>query len=396
MSSGNKRKRDEEDSDYEDPVPGRQILPVANLPDDYNGPITDGLQYLFTVRRDARRLPHTVRAANPYEVPEVPRPKLNTEPQRHPSLPSDEWRDIFVTRFKNFRKNVMQPTIHVHIPHNRKQKLLPDRNERDLWWEFIAGSPESVWNRPKKQKQPRNRHPYRPKGMRAFSEESYASEVRDASFSREEEPFASAAASEEFSIGLRATEDRNPGNSSADRTPSDTLPTPRTTPFPSVPQELTPASDIHEGNTRLVPREPVPQLLSPIDHSLAIHLLMYFTNWMNHYLRHSEDTANRLTDVHARWIFALLTRIEDDLCADDMSLLRNLARACTGLVKEHVWKKSLLASAGVGQEETRTSEPLMGERSCWMIIAAIVGVWGQRDLWMDAESMLAGIASEVP
>jgi hypothetical protein len=39
-----------EDSDEEDPQPGRQILPVANLPEDYDGDPQDGMQYLFTVR----------------------------------------------------------------------------------------------------------------------------------------------------------------------------------------------------------------------------------------------------------------------------------------------------------------------------------------------------------
>ena len=46
-----KRKRDEfEDSDDEEPSFGKQILPVANLPKDFNDEPADGMQYLFTVR----------------------------------------------------------------------------------------------------------------------------------------------------------------------------------------------------------------------------------------------------------------------------------------------------------------------------------------------------------
>jgi hypothetical protein len=30
----------------------------------------------------------------------------------------------------------------------------------------------------------------------------------------------------------------------------------------------------------------------------------------------------------------------------------------------------------------------MGETACWMIVAAVTGVWGQKDLWMDAEETL--------
>ena len=32
---------------------------------------------------------------------------------------------------------------------------MPDKKERDLWWAFLAGRPESEWNPPKKPKQPK-------------------------------------------------------------------------------------------------------------------------------------------------------------------------------------------------------------------------------------------------
>lgn len=49
MSS--KRKYSElDDSDDEEPTLGRQVLPVANLPEDFDGEPEDGMQYLFTVR----------------------------------------------------------------------------------------------------------------------------------------------------------------------------------------------------------------------------------------------------------------------------------------------------------------------------------------------------------
>jgi len=49
MASSSKRKR-EDDSDEDDMSYGRQILPVANLPSDFDGEPEDGMQYLFTVR----------------------------------------------------------------------------------------------------------------------------------------------------------------------------------------------------------------------------------------------------------------------------------------------------------------------------------------------------------
>lgn len=50
MPYTSKRKRDDSDDSDEEPSLGRQILPVANLPEDFNDEPVDGLQYLFTVR----------------------------------------------------------------------------------------------------------------------------------------------------------------------------------------------------------------------------------------------------------------------------------------------------------------------------------------------------------
>ena len=46
-----KRKLTElDDSDEEEPSLGKQVLPVANLPANFDGIPEDGMQYLFTVR----------------------------------------------------------------------------------------------------------------------------------------------------------------------------------------------------------------------------------------------------------------------------------------------------------------------------------------------------------
>lgn len=46
-----KRKREAlDDSDEESPSYGKQILPVADLSDDFSGEPMDGMQYLFLVR----------------------------------------------------------------------------------------------------------------------------------------------------------------------------------------------------------------------------------------------------------------------------------------------------------------------------------------------------------
>jgi hypothetical protein len=62
MSTATKRKRadtgsdnynnpyDDNDDDEEEPSFGRQSLPVANMPEDFDGDPRDGQEYLFIVR----------------------------------------------------------------------------------------------------------------------------------------------------------------------------------------------------------------------------------------------------------------------------------------------------------------------------------------------------------
>lgn len=37
---------------------------------------------------------------------------------------------------------------------------------------------------------------------------------------------------------------------------------------------------------------------------------------------------------------------------------------------------------------------VMRESSLWIIISAVTGVWGQRDLWADAEEMLRSLDND--
>jgi len=117
---------------------------------------------------------------------------------------------------------------------------------------------------------------------------------------------------------------------------------------------------------------------------MALHLLMYFTHWINLHLSNSSDPPfPRLRQTHAQWIFALLTRIEEHISADDMSLLRNLARACTSLLEILIKEKTSETC-----EKEAEDDPWINVSSCWVVISLVVGLWGQHDLWMDAEDML--------
>ncbi|KAH9894433.1 hypothetical protein C8Q73DRAFT_745923 [Cubamyces lactineus] len=388
MSVLAKRKLDElEDSDDEEPMLGRQVLPVANLPDSFDGVPTDGLQYLFTVRRDARLLPHVTRVDNPYATPEVPitGPEPGpSEPKPHRDvLPSEEWRTTFLRRFKNFRKNSVQPTIHVRIP-NASSKIMPDKKERDLWWAFLAGRPESEWNPPKKPKQPKVSRWQQRNAKKGMGTIAFADDLHENASLFYDAPDGG---------GVEA----GPSNASFDMQgeastseAAQSLPTPSGTPAPpevSADVSMTSESDaviVQSTPVVCVPREPTPTLMQYIDHRYAIHLLMYFTHWINLRLDSPTLSVTDITQSHARWMFTLLSRVDDWISSDETSLLRNLARACISLMAA---RRRRRAAENEDPEEGEDVK-VMDDTSCWMIIGAITGMWGQTDLWTDAEVSL--------
>lgn len=116
---------------------------------------------------------------------------------------------------------------------------------------------------------------------------------------------------------------------------------------------------------------------------------MYFTYWVNlHLERGSAPSPYPISETHSRWIFVLLSRVEDYVSADEMSLLRNLARACIALIEENRTREN----PSVVRPGEDGPHPI-GEPTCWMVVTAVVGVWGQKDLWMDAEAMLRRLPS---
>lgn len=127
---------------------------------------------------------------------------------------------------------------------------------------------------------------------------------------------------------------------------------------------------------------------------MALHLLMYFTFWIHRYLREPDLPKYRITNTHARWICSLLLRIDSYISADDMNLLRNLARACLAFIKIAISERtqgtcSELKTPNGPMQETQA----MGKQACWLIVSGIVGIWGQKDLWTNAEDELVNTGS---
>ncbi|KAF8969470.1 survival motor neuron interacting protein 1-domain-containing protein [Flammula alnicola] len=381
MSSVKRKWEDLEDSDEEEPAYGKQTLPVANLPEDFDEEPMDGMQYLFMVRRDARQLPSTVRAPNPYEKLE-PNSPITTESSNHQplpdqlQLPSEEWRELFELRFQNFRKNFNQPTIHVGPVNLARNRLMPEKKDRDLWWAFLSGKPESEWN-PSKKAKSRLKKQQSSQGMRAWTDDPSQHEISGA-------PTYSSWNNDEGEVEKVLRID-----------PSETLPSPVGTPVPldyleaiSQPSPMPVAESPITHEEILVPREPTTEVLKSVDERVALHLLMYFTHWINAHLKAPESSDHLPTDSHARWIFCLLSRIDHYISADDMNLLRNLARACLALLK-YIKQQEVSSSQN---PEIATSR-IMSEPSCWVIVSTVAGIWKQKDLWMDAEDILRSIRS---
>ncbi|KZT13029.1 uncharacterized protein LAESUDRAFT_710129 [Laetiporus sulphureus 93-53] len=369
------------DSDEDEPSLGKQVLPVAKLPHNFSGEPTDGMQYLFMVRRDARLLPRVTRSANPYEIQEeVETVAVETTYRSgsHPALPSEAWRETFLRHFRNFRKIP---------PAGPSRKVVPEKKERDLWWAFLNGRPASEWNPPKQPKKSKQKQRYASGddryggSMRGFEKEhetvlSYDSMEQTYSMSTQEEGWHTTAEGVELA-----------STSAVDFAGS--LPTPNGTPAPSEFGEGPSNHDrseeaVNAATSALIPPEPTPSLMQRIDHRYALHLLMYFTYWINLQLEHP-NSQHEISETHARWMFVLLSRVEDYISADEMSLLRNLARACIRWIGESKRLQDVEATT----ESPAPAPSRMDERSCWMVITAVVGIWGQKDLWMDAEAVLA-------
>lgn len=154
------------------------------------------------------------------------------------------------------------------------------------------------------------------------------------------------------------------------------------------------------GSSSSEPREPTFSMLKQFSTRNTTGLLYWFSVWITDYADGLEEGSSggsgkdenvrgedredgdavverRIDSVHQHWMFALLGLLDPDLVGGDISTLRVLARAAIRLVQlvtdEH-------------KEEKVAPGTIAG---CWMVVAAIVGVWGQRDIWDEAREALS-------
>jgi len=120
-----------------------QVLPIAKLSANFSGVPRDGMEYLFTVRRDARMRPRFTRVLNPNES-STERTNPAIVPRQtgvHARFPADAWRGSFLEHFRNCRRNLSR---YSEAEDSWTPERLPPFSKHQIWWRYVTGAaPES-------------------------------------------------------------------------------------------------------------------------------------------------------------------------------------------------------------------------------------------------------------
>ncbi|GMK54701.1 hypothetical protein CspeluHIS016_0112870 [Cutaneotrichosporon spelunceum] len=135
---------EDEDEDVEGTVPGKktgQALPVAVLPDDFEGEAEDGATYLALANRANESLPFYKRV----DVPEhlraptpPPAPPIPTT-GRHPALPQQSWEVLFGAHFTAYRAHLAGSWPET-LSYPADYPPLPSAGDMVGWLGFINGA----------------------------------------------------------------------------------------------------------------------------------------------------------------------------------------------------------------------------------------------------------------
>ncbi|KAG8782173.1 hypothetical protein FRC15_007405 [Serendipita sp. 397] len=420
-----------------------QVLPVANLPMNFDGVPQDGLEYLFTVRRDSKLLPRFTRVPNPYEVQEAPirvpptasmlkETDGSTEDASSMTMPSDEWKQAFLQNFRNYRANLQQAIRKSRadksttVVRNDGKKGVSDRNDagwmpgfnnRDNWWRFITGTtvvPTATSS----------------KGLR--NEKEGCVLVVESGIEKDHGKEEALEGGDIGDEGEADNDERDGGEESDDEgrqmevESSSVLPTIGDVVWESSDKGKAKAANITRSTAIIdigrndagasasfgpgdTAHEPTLAILKRLSTRNIVQLLYWHSAWIDAYVDALEEEvqeqdqeqeqeqegnkkkrelalSRRPKEVHQQWMFTLLGVLEDSLVSHDISSLRTLARACLRLVcvarrlKMGEWVEWVLQEENT--EVGSTMSMKMG--GFWMVIAAVVGIWGQHDLWDEA------------
>ncbi|KAF8306462.1 hypothetical protein DL93DRAFT_2172057 [Clavulina sp. PMI_390] len=400
----NKRKRDDDDGEFGgDRGGGAQALPVADslAPD---GIPRDGAEYLLTVRMADAKLPNFTKVPNPFGG--LSETKGFTKAPRglkHPSLPSEEWKLQFQQRLQAMRENLINAKIPEEDIERARLHRLPDSKDRPGWFHFLFG-PQNALPKPTTTRTIKTEitDHIKEEDDEADEDEFIGTQPAildfdDASTSDEEEPEAppSTAAPVSKPLLIKKDTERASGEVGSSETPA-----------------ITSSAKIFK------PVQPSAALLKRINQYTVQHLLMFYEYWMRQALD-GEDVAlytpstNQassstepiaqpiISPFHLQWLLALLTRYQNDLMdSNHMSNLRSLARASIALICVSLERERTMRTDLVHATPHRGSNPPddgyngkqrdgpSGRAGLWMVVAAVATVWGQADLWDEANDSL--------
>ncbi|KAK9895671.1 hypothetical protein P389DRAFT_195803 [Cystobasidium minutum MCA 4210] len=395
---------DEGDSSQQAPRGGygSQVLPFANhLPDDHTGEPLDGHEYLFLVRREAAAHPNVKtaeafirRVEEEIVVVESSTAEASTSgaaagPAHRPSV---EWRTSFLSRFSNMRQ-VMTTSSSKPSPSDVPSHYLPIPAAQDesSWRTYINGR--------------------KGKGRATKEAEESAQAADTADSSMNGHGTVSVEAAEPLGDGI-------PGEDSSSPLVDGTS---ETTAIQAEPTATA-------KSVRTDPRPPIPTLMRALDHYTVISLLEHYEIWLSDRLEdflnlHTPSTVFLppsmmrkkkkapapsstasmsepavlpvgpavpaepvipttpliLTPLDSQWLFSLLTVLDPLLSSGEISVLRSLARTCHNIA-DFTWNEQQRWVAK-GAESSSLKQYTESIGGCWMIIAAIWEIWGQRDLW---------------
>ncbi|GAA5983095.1 hypothetical protein JCM10908_000153 [Rhodotorula pacifica] len=391
---------------------GSQVLPVAQLDQDFDGQPEDGMEYLFLVRREASQRAKITRAPNPYEVVQAEEARTNASPGSAVSRPDEAWRDSFVRNFASARQRMQRAPLHALEPIDPAD--IPPPRDGSTWRVFVSGK--------------------RAKSVRSTEAAvSHAGQAPTATSAQSDTPMSVDATPVDELAAMKAAVlaslelDEDAGKVQA----SPARPAPDTNSNPELSSRAQVSAPEPEYDR--LPRLPSPGLISAIPGPSIIHVLSHFDEWLTERFETYEDKVSYVpstifappslrrragaavksstsrpaaplpiastastrpavgraplpTAHESHWMLSLLTRLEQVLDGDDLATLRQLAKTLVRLAetsaKSQTGDGNGKPGTGRSMESRREDEEeAEGRARCWMIVAAISSIWSQADLW---------------
>ncbi|KAL1410191.1 hypothetical protein Q8F55_004196 [Vanrija albida] len=316
-----------------------QALPIADLPDDFDGEVLDGATYLAVANREASKLPFYKRVAPPRGATEE-LPSAAAGPStsarapskgRHPALPRESWEVTFAAHFTAYRASLQRrwpPSP--KLPYPLSYPPIPKAAENTEWLGYINGYRQrgsKKWGDPDVSR-------WGGEGRRV--DDLTAAGAGEGNGDEEEEAQNNATPSEEADVNGDTDEQMAVDDEEAFmNAPPPPVPTTPEYPDPNDPVEL----------ERIRPREPLVCIVQFLDTHTILSVIKHLTRWMTDFVsRLPADrgslAASPLPARWARWAFALLAVLDAHLSRDEISILRDFARACAAVAAWR-WRRAL-------------------------------------------------------